>query len=99
MSCSANQRATIKLFVDGIEDKNLPLVYVNFSLPTVKAFQDHVMAIVRLHPGEPLYECESIQIGDVEIDEVLLKSILSDITKDILSRKKSLKIKMIVSKI
>ena len=97
MSSSGNQRSTIKLFVDGIEDKSIPLVYVNFSLPTVRSFQDHVMALVRLHPWEPLYECESIRISDIEVNETLLKNILSEITKDILSGKKTPKIKIIVS--
>ena len=97
MSSSGNHRATIKLFVDGIEDKSIPLVYVNFSLSTVKSFQDHVMALFRLHPLEPSHQCLSMRINDIEVNETLLKNILSEITKDVLSGKKTPKFKIIVS--
>lgn len=97
MSCSANQRATVKLFVDDIEDKNIPQVLINFSHATIELFQKHVMTLVRLHPKEPLYDCESIQINDREVDQEYLKSILASITRDILAGKKTAKIKLIVS--
>lgn len=98
MSCSANQRCTVKLIVDGVEDKIIPFVFINFSHPSIQAFQSHVMAIVRLHPGEPQYDYESIHIGDKEVDEDMLKSIVSTVTANILARGgKAPKIKLTVS--
>ena len=56
------------------------------------------MAVVRLHPGEPMYDCETIHIGDREVDEEFLKDILLNITKDLLLRgARAPKIKIIVS--
>lgn len=89
--------ATVKLFIDGVENKNIPQVSINFSHPTIEAFQKHVMTLCRLHPKEPLYDCVSITISEKVVDVPYLKSILSIITKAILTGKKASKIKLVVS--
>lgn len=97
MSGAGSHRATITLFVDGIEDKHLPQIFVNFSHSTLDGFQKHIMTLCRLHPKEPLYECESITISDKEIDMEYLNSILSSIAKGVAAGKIATKLKLIVS--
>lgn len=97
MSGAGSHRATVTLFVDGIEDKHLPQIFVNFSHSTLDGFQKHIMTLCRLHPKEPLYECESITIFDKEVDMEYLNSILSNIAKGIASGKIATKLKLIVS--
>ena len=89
--------ATVKLFIDGIENKNIPQVLMNFNHPTIEAFQKHVMTLCRLHPKEPLYDCVSITISEKVVDVPYLKTVLSIITKGILTGKKASKIKLVVS--
>lgn len=89
--------ATVKLFIDGVENKNIPQVLINFNHTTIESFQKHVMTLCRLHPKEPLYDCVSITISEKIVDIPCLKTVLSIITKGILAGKKASKIKLVVS--
>jgi hypothetical protein len=82
MSSSTNQKASVKLIVGGEVNKVIAQVYINFSHPSLDAFKKHVMSLIRLYPTEPLYDCEAILIGNREIDEAYLESILKD-TKEV----------------
>jgi hypothetical protein len=100
---SANQKSTIKLLIDGNETKVIPNLLINYSHPNIETFQKHVMSLIRLHPGEPLYECELISVisddGERPIDSVLLKEMMTGLTKRVISGASNHdKIKLIVSR-
>jgi hypothetical protein len=100
---SSNQKTSIKLCVQGGESKIIPNVLINYLHPNLETFQKHVMTLSRLHPSEPLYDCESIAIktdeGDKPVDVAVLKEVLSSLSKKAItgSGVKSDKIKLIVS--
>jgi hypothetical protein len=88
---STNLKTAVKLLVDGINDQTFPRSSISYFWDDIESFQSHVMSSLRLFPGAPLYDCESICYKDAEINTwvpmtiELLGSLLSKLNADILS--------------
>lgn len=91
MMISAKQKTNVKLVVDGISDQTFPGSSISYFWDDIESFQSHVMNKLKLFPGAPLYDCESVHYKDTEITSwvpltiELLGSILSKLNADNLS--------------